>query len=398
MREVAIIGVGRTEFQPKSSFAASGGAAVEAAYMDVKGKGKILAKEDIELAFFGCTTNIGNAGQMAVQKADMLGMGVFNIDNGFVTGTQALYTAWRSVASGLHDIVLAFGAGTMKPGQVSISAGGQAWWFEDTGKPSPYIRLYAQLARKYMKDYNITKEILAKISVKNHKNGKLNPNALIKEELTLDQILNSDIIAEPLTKYMCAPTACGGVCLILAPATQGYYYSKNPIKIKGCAITSGKPGLSTMDSAYDAFTRAMQEACLQVSPWFSAKNIDIAQIHDAFSITELITLEALGFCKRGEAAKFYENEATSLEGEIPVNTDGGFMANGLVLGASDLAQVVENVLQLRGDAGDRQVKKENMKYALSTMGASGGSGFCGGIAGRGFGTGGGYEVTILEKY
>ena len=99
-----------------------------------------------------------------------------------------------------------------------------------------------------------------------------------------------------------------------------------------------------------------------------------------------------------EAAKLYDNGTTSLEGELPVNTDGGFMANGLVLGASDIAQVVENVLQLRGEAGDRQVKKENIKYALSAMGASGGSGFCGGIAGRGFGTGGGYGVTILEKF
>ena len=398
MREVAIIGVGRTEFRRKGIFSADGGAAVEAAYMDVKGKGKILAKEDVEIAFFGCTTNIGNAGQMALQKADMLGMGCYNIDNGFVTGTQALYSAWRSVASGQHDVAIAFGAGTMKSGGISISPGGQEWWHYKKDNPSPYIRLYAQLARRYMKEYNVTKEQLAAVSVKNHKNGMLNPNAMIKEEVTIDSVLNSKMEADPLTKYMCAPTTSGGACLILAPAKQGKYYSKVPIRIKGCAITSGKAGLGFLDSAYDAFIRAKQQACIQVSPWFSSNDIDVAQVHDAFSITELICYEALGLCKRGEGAKLLESGATSLDGNIPINTDGGFMSNGYCLGASDIAQIVENVLQLRGDAGDRQIKKENMKYALSMIGGSGGTGFCGGIAGRGFGVGGGYAVTILEKY
>jgi len=395
MRDVSIIGVGRTEFGRQGDYMSHGSGAVTKSVEDVKGQG-IFKKEDIEVAYFGCTTHICNAGQMAIMGAGLPGVGVYNVENGFVSGITAFSGAWHDVASGLHDLVLVFGAGSfLKGGALFTDEVGQAWITKKTKNP-PYPRLFAQLARRHMKEYGTTEEQLAKIAAKNHKNGILNPIAMLKEEFTADDVLKSEMISNPLTKYMCAPLANGGAALILCPTSHAKYYHDKPIKIAGCALTSGKAGVSYLESAYDATERAARAAYKMVDPFFRPRQtVNVAQVHDAFSITELIACEALGLCDKGNSGEWIDSGASMLSGSLPVNTDGGMMANGYVLGASDLAQVIECVYQLRGEAGDRQVA--GAECGLTHIVGSGGSAFCGGFGGRGFGPGGGCGVTILSK-
>ena len=395
MRDVSIIGVGRTDFGRSGGFIEHGGNAVLQAVEDVKGEG-IFKKEDVQVAFFAGTTFIGNAGQMALMSTGMLGIGVFNVENGFISGITAFNSAWQAVAAGLYDVVLVYGAGSFDAGGgLYLDKRGQAWITKKVKNP-PYPRLFAQLARRHMKEYGTTKEQLAKVAVKNHKNGTLNPRAMLKQELTMEEVLNSEVIADPLTKYMCSPLANGGAALILCPSVQAEYYHDKPIKVAGCAITSGKAGIPYLESAYEGTERAAREAYRMVDPFFRpTKTIDVAQVHDGFSITELISYEALGLCNRGESGKMIDEGVTILGGELPVNTDGGLMANGYALGASDIAQIVECVHQLRGEAGDRQVAEA--EWALTHIMGSGGSAFCGGFGGRGFGPGGGYGVAVFTK-
>ena len=284
MRDVSIIGVGRTDFGRAGNFIEHGGNAVLKAIEDCKGQG-IFKKEDVEVAYFSCTTFIGNAGQMALMATGMLGIGVFNVENGFISGITALSTAWHAVAAGLYDVVLVYGAGNFDTGGgLYLDKRGQAWITKKVKSP-PYPRLFAQLARRHMKEYGTTKEQLAKVAVKNHKNGTLNPQAMLKQELSMEEVLNSEVIAEPLTKYMCSPLASGGAALILCPSAQAEYYHDKPIKIAGCAITSGKAGVPYLESAYEGTERAARAAYRMIDPFFRPREtIDVAQVHDASSI------------------------------------------------------------------------------------------------------------------
>lgn len=409
MRDVSIIGVGKSNFSTEGSLLLHSQEAVQKAVEDVKGEG-IFRKEDIQVIFCGCTTTVGNVGQMMVMKEGLLGPGVFNIENGFITGITTLNSAWHAVASGLYDIVVVcsgasltagggFGAlfsnDKVPEGDLLTHATGKAWAVKKSEHPL-YPRLFAQLARRHMKDYGTTREQLAKVVVKNRKNGALNPNAMLQQEVTLDEVLNAEMVADPLTKYMCSPIANGAAALILCPSKQAVYYHNQPVRIAGIAITSGKAGVPYLESAYEATERAARQAYRMIDPFFRARStIDIAQVIDTYPISELVSYEALGLCSRGESGKLIDEGVTALGGELPVNTDGGVVANGFALGASDLAQVVESVYQLRGQAEGRQVPEA--RWALTHFMGSGGSTFCGGFGGRGFGPGGGYGVTVLTN-
>jgi len=391
MRDVSIVGIGRTDFG-KGDFLSLGEEAIKKALQDTEN----MDKEEIELLYCGRSFNaIANAGQMMLEGTDMLGIGAFNVENGFTTGVTALRDAYYDVAARVNDLVIVVGsAGTEDPGSLIIHPQGQAWEVMEVSYP-PYTAMFAKLARAHMEKYGTTKEQLAAVSVKNRNNGALNPQAFLKEEVTAEDVLNSKTIVDPLTEYMCSPMVGGAVAFVLCPTQIASYYNDQPIRIVASASTSGKAGLDFLESAYDPISRAAMEAYGMAKPFFTIKDVDVAQVYDPFSISELIAYEALGFCKKGEGGKWIEDGSPMLNGELPVNTDGGLMANGLSLGGSTLAQVYELVLQLKGNAGDRQVP--DAKWALQECGGSGGSGFCGGIGGIGFGTGGSYFVNIFTN-
>ncbi|MDY6964370.1 MAG: thiolase family protein [Halobacteriota archaeon] len=401
MRDVAIIGVGRTEFIISDEFSSGMGAmtgfaglGAEAVKKALK-EAKNLEKKDIETVYCGRSNPVTNAGQTIMQKMEMLSEGSFSVDNGVTSGTTALLSAYRDVAAGMRNVALVVGFETMAPGQLYITPDGQGWKNRDSDSP-PIPRSLAQLARRHMSEYGTTKEQLAMVTAKNRKNGALNPNALNKEEVSADDVLNSRMVAEPLTEPMCSIPASGATAVVICDEKSASYYTSHPIKIAGFAMTTGKAGLGLLDSAYDPIVRAAREAYRMVGPFFSGKDVDIAQVDDTTAINELIAYEALGFCNKGEAGKMVEDGVTNLDGALPVNTDGGMLANGQPLGACGLAQVYELVEQLRGKAKDRQVK-DDIEYAVQYNGGSFGSGFCGGIGGRGFGTGGSYIVNVFTK-
>ena len=399
MREVSIIGVGRTEFAVREDLASGmaamtgfvplGAEAVKKALKNCKN----LEKKDVEIVYTGRSNPTTNAGQSIMQKLDMLTEGSFSVDNGVASGTTALMSAYRDIAGGFRDVALAIGFEVMLPGALYIHPDGQGWRNKESDSP-PIPRLFAQLAKKHMKEYGTTKEQLAMVAAKNRKNGVKNPGAMLKEEVSSEDVLNSTMVSDPLTEGMCSIPATGAAAVLLCEKRSAEYYSTQPVKIAGTAMTSGKAGLGMLESAYDPIQRAAREAYRMVGPFFSGKNVDIAQVDDTTAINELVAYEALGLCDKGKSGKFIEEGVTALEGDLPVNTDGGSIANGQPLGACGLAQVHELVLQLRGKAKGRQVK-DGLEYAVQYNGGAFGSGFCGGIGGRGYGPGGAYIVSVF---
>lgn len=401
MRDVSIIGVGRTEFAVREDFAGGmaamtgfvpmGAEAVTKALKNIKN----MEKKDIEILYVGRSNPTTNAGQSIMSKMQMLTEGSFSIDNGVASGTTALLSAYNDIAAGLRDVALVIGFEAIAPGAYYISPDGQGWKNKPSDSP-PIPRLLSRFARKHMSEYGTTKEQLAMVAAKNRKNGALNPDALNKEEVSVDDVLKSKMYSEPLTEHMCSIPASGAVALILCESRSASYYSTQPIKIAGYAMTTGKAGLGLLESAYDPIARAARQAYRMVGPFFSGKEVDIAQVDDTTAINELIACEALGLCDKGKSGKWVEDGVPMLDGALPVNTDGGMIANGQPLGACGLAQTYELVLQLRGKAKDRQVK-DGLKWAVQFNGGSFGSGFCGGIGGAGLGAGGSYIVNILTQ-
>jgi acetyl-CoA C-acetyltransferase len=400
-RDVSIVGIGKSEFRiPESrgamaAMATFGPFATEAVKRALKDTKNIEVKRDIEATYAGRSNPVTNAAQMISSGAGYLGEACYSVDNGSTSGPTALMCGCNDIACGSRDVVVVVGFETIGPGALYIHKVGQSWECIDGVESPPYARLFAQLARRHMREYGTTKEQLAMVAAKNRKNGSLNPDAFLKEEVSVDDVLNSRVVAEPLTEYMCAPLLAGGVAFVLAPSKQAGFYTKNPIRIAGYGSTTAKPGLEYLESAYDPIVRAAREAYRMAGPFFSTRDVDVAQVHDEFAITELIAYEALGFCGRGKGGKWIEDGVPMLDGDLPVNTDGGMIANGMPLGACGLTQIYELVLQLRGKAGKRQIK--DAERALAFNGSSEGASFCGGYGGRGFGTGGSYSVTILAK-
>ncbi len=220
MRDVSIIGVGRTEFiisdeyasgmAAMTGFAPLGAEAVTKALKNCKN----LEKKDIEIVYCGRSSPVTNAGQTIMQKMDMLSEGSYSVDNGVASGSTALLSAYRDVAAGLRDVALVIGFEIMPPGQLYISPDGQGW----KTKPSdagPLPRLFAQLARRHMAEYGTTKEQLAMVAAKNRKNGALNPIALNKDEISAEDVLGSRMISDPLTEGMCTVPASGAAAVLI---------------------------------------------------------------------------------------------------------------------------------------------------------------------------------------
>ena len=206
-----------------------------------------------------------------------------------------------------------------------------------------------------MHEFGTTREQLAKVAVKNHHNGSLNPIAQFQKEITIEQVINSPMVADPLTLFDCSPITDGAAALILCKAELAKKYVDDPIYIIGSGQASDTLALHDRRSltTMDATVKAAQEAYKQAG--ITAKDIDFAEVHDCFTIAEIVATEDLGFCKKGEGGKLLDEKATELNGRIPVNTSGGLKAVGHPVGATGIKQAIEMVLQLREKAGKRQV-------------------------------------------
>ncbi len=363
MRDVAIIGVGITKFGElwDKSFRDLIAEAGTKAILDAGIEGK-----EIDALFVGSMSPGRFVGQEHVGAlvADSSGLHVMNtpttrVENACASGGLALRQAYISVASGMHDIVVVGGVEKMtdviggEATDILAMAADQEWeaFFGVT-----FPALYAMIARRHMHEYGTTREQLAEVAVKNHDNGLLNPNAHFRRKITVDSVLNATMVADPLTVLDCSPISDGAAALVLAPLDKAKQYTDKIVKIAGSGQASdslalhGREDICTFKATVEAARQAYKQAGVE------PKDIDLAEVHDCFTIAEILAIEDLGFVKKGEGGKATEEGRTRIDGDIPINPSGGLKAKGHPVGATGIAQAAEVALQLRGEAGERQVK------------------------------------------
>jgi len=227
--------------------------------------------------------------------------------------------------------------------------------------------LYAMIAMRHMHEYGTTKEQLAQVAVKNHKNGAQNPYAQYQREITLETALNASPVAYPLGLFDCSPVTDGAASIVLCAADIAKKYTDKPVKIIGSGQASdtlslhGRRDICTLDATVNAAKMAYKQANVK------ADDIDVAEVHDCFTIAEICAIEDLGFVKKGEGGKAIDNKITTMDGRIPVNTSGGLKSKGHPVGATGVAQIVEITQQLRGEADKRQIKNAKIGLAHNVM-------------------------------
>ncbi len=363
MRRVAVIGVGITEFGElwDSSFRKLGIGAGLSAVGDAK-----ITADKIEALFVGNMS----AGRFIRQEhvgaliADYSGIARDNIpatrvEAAGASGGLALRQGFMAVASSLHDIVVVGGAEKMtdvsdvESSLIQSSAADQEW---ETELGATFASLHALMATRHMHDHGTTREQLADVAVKNHRHGALNPKAQFRREINRDVVLRSPMVASPLRVFDCAPSSDGAAAVILCPFDIAKKFTDSPVEIIGSGQASDSLGLHhRKDICTMAATRAATQRALKMAG-LSQKDVDVAEVHDNYTISEIIAIEDLGFFPKGEGGKATEDGLTSLDGDVAVNTSGGLKARGDPIGATGVAQAVEIVSQLRGTADKRQVK------------------------------------------
>jgi len=375
MREVAVLGVGITQFGElwESSLRDLG---IQAGLEAMRDAG--IRSDEIDALFVG---NMA-AGRLIEQThigaliADHAGLTERNvpavtIECADASGAAAFHHAYLSVASGLHDVVVVGGAEKMtdlpdeEVTEIMSTSLDQQWEaFFGATLPS----MYAMMARRHMHDYKTTREQLAHVAVKNHAHGALNPKAQFQRPIRIESVLGAPAVAEPLGVLDCAPISDGAAALVLCSADRARKISGGHVKVAASAQAGDTLALHSRGNlcAFDATTAAMEKALKLAGK--SRKEIDIAEVHDVTTISEIMAVEDLGFVKKGEGGRAAESGMTALGGELPVNTSGGLKARGHPLGATGIAQVIELVQQLNGKAGKRQVKDARVGLAHNVGG------------------------------
>jgi len=378
--KVAIIGVGTTKFGENFTQSYSD-MIVEAAYLafqDAK-----VAPSQIQAAWLGtCFPDSGgyqgNAGASLADALSLYNVPISRVANYCATGTDAFRNACFAVASGVYDIVLVVGAEKMRDVTPRESLVGQ---LAETGHPvvgkgvtAP--GMFALFATRYFDVFGIGRETLAKVAMKNHRHGSLNPDAHFQKEITLEQYLKAPMVADPLGLYDCCPQTDGAAAAVICRADLASTFSQEPVLVQGLGLANPVGDELPFDPESDFISfRATKEAAQQAFDQAGIKDpreeIDVAEVHDCFTITELVTYEDLGFCPKGEGPRFIEEGVPFLEGELPVNTSGGLKSCGHPIGASGLRMIGEITNQLRGRAGRRQVKRaqRGLVHNLGGLGA-----------------------------
>jgi len=312
-------------------------------------------------------------GPLMADHLGMAGVAATRVESACASGGAALRAAFLEVASGASDLVLAAGVEKMTDGadvtQVLASAADQE---TEAYQGITFPGLYAMLARAHMKAHGTTEEDLAWVAVKNHKHGNLNPKAQFRREVTLKQVMSSSMVSEPLRLLHCSPVSDGAAAVLLCPLDQALKYTDRPVKILGSGMATSTLALADRDDP--AFLDAVQKSAERAFKMAGVgpHQVQVAEVHDCFAIAEICCIEALGFVDRGHGGSGARSGLTALGGKIPVNTSGGLKSKGHPVGATGVAQAIEIVEQLRGEAGDRQVKDAAIGLSQN-MGGSGAS-------------------------
>jgi acetyl-CoA C-acetyltransferase len=379
MRDVAVIGTGITKFGElwDRSFRELG---IEAGLHAIEDSG--ITGADIGSLYVGNMSSGSFISQehIAPMVAEQVGLTLGNVpatrvEAASASGGLAFRMGYLDVASGLHDIVVVGGAEKMSdvnPIAITetLASGADQEWEAFFGATIP--SLFAMMARRHMVEFGTTEEQLAAVAVKNHKHGSLNPKAQFQSEIKLEVAMKAPFVAEPLRMFDCAPASDGAAAVVLCAMDRAKEFTDQPIKVAGTGQATDtfalhdRKSMTTMEATRFAAERAFKNA--NKSPG----DVDVLEVHDSFSIAEIIAIEDLGIIDKGKGGKAAEEGLTSLEGEFPVNPSGGLKARGHPHGATGVAQIVEIVTQLKGQADKRQVK--NAKVGLThNIGGTGGT-------------------------
>ena len=362
MRGVSIIGVGMIPFgkYPDRSLADLGWPAVKAALAD----SGVPAKR-IQAAYCGTALGGMMAGQRVLGRIGLTGVPITNVENACSSSSSALRQGVLAIRSGQYDIVLVMGVEKLtKFGGGTLPLEEEDWEVRQ-GLNMP--ALYAMRAQRYMHEFGLTKRQLAMVSVKNRANGVHNADAQMRKDVSVEEVLASRPIADPFTLLQCCPTGDGAAAIVICASSIAAQFRADPITVRASDLTSGifMPGfrdMTTPEITVRGAAEAYEEAGL------GPEDVDVAEVHDAFTIAELLYYEAFGFCGRGEAGALVESGATRIGGRVAVNPSGGLLAKGHPVGATGAAQVVEIVRQLRGEAGARQHPGAKVGIAHATGG------------------------------
>jgi len=376
MRDVAIIGVGMNKW----------GELWESSLRDIFTEAALLAIEDagvdhIDSMYIGCMSSGLFVGQEHLSSllADYLGMGPIpatRVESACASGGLTLRTGLIDVASGMNDIVLVGGVEKMTDVSVhgatfALSTAADQEYEVYHGVTFP--GLYALMARAHMHRYGTTRKQLAQVAVKNHFHGSMNPLAQYPQKITAEEVIESVMVADPLRILDCSPITDGAAAVILAPLDLAKKISKKPVvKIIGSGHATDTIALHSRNDLTEIKSTERAAKIAYEMAGKSPDEIHLAEVHDCFTIAEICVIEALGFVEKGKGGPETEHGLTTLGGKIPVNTSGGLKSKGHPVGATGVAQAIEITKQLRGEAGERQVK--NAKVGLTqNMGGSGGS-------------------------
>jgi len=377
MRDVAILGIGLNKKWGELWGMSLRDIFVEAALNALDDAGV----DHFDSMYVGCMTSGLFVGQehLGSLMTDYLGMNpvpATRVESACSSGGTAFRQAFIEVASGISDLVLA--AGVEKMTDVSgdeatyaLSAASDMEYEAYQGITFP--GLYALIARAHMAQYGTTRKQLAHVAVKNHRHGAMNPVAQYPFEITVEEVLNSVLVADPLHILDCSPITDGAAAALLCPLEMARKISKKPlVKVLASAQASGTIALHSRKdlTRLDSTARAAEVAYKMAGK--TPADLHVVEVHDCFTIAEIVVLEALGLVEPGKGGQAAESGLTALGGRIPVNTSGGLKAKGHPVGATGVAQVVEITRQLRGEAAARQVKNARVGMTQN-MGGTGGS-------------------------
>jgi acetyl-CoA C-acetyltransferase len=374
MRDVAVIGTGMTKFGElwgrsiKDIFVEAAERAIEDAGVD-----------HIDSLYVGSMSPGLFVGQehLGAVMADYLGVNPIpatRVESACASGGAAFRQAFLEVASGASDIVLAGGVEKMTDGadviDVLATAADQEY---EVYHGITFPGLYAMIARAHMHQYGTTREQLAAVAVKNHRNGAKNPNAQFRSEVTLEQVMGSTMVADPLRLLDCSPVSDGAAAVVVASLDVAKKLNKSFARVIASAQASdtialhSRQSLTTLNAVVNAAQKAYKMANIKPA------DINLVEVHDCFTIAEIVASEDLGFFEKGKGGEAAAQGLTSIDcGRIPINTSGGLKAKGHPVGATGIAQIIEVCEQLTAKAGSRQVKNARRGMAQN-MGGSGAS-------------------------
>jgi acetyl-CoA C-acetyltransferase len=375
MRSVAVVGIGKTPFGafPDKGLRSLAVEAVENALRDAT-----VAPKQVEAFYLGNFAGPSFVGQNHLapyvgMRAGFEGIPCTRFEDACASSGSAFFHAWQSVAAGIYDVVVAAGVEKMtsqttpKVAEILAGAGDMAG---EGRAGATFPALFAMIARRHMYQFGTTREQLAAVAVKNHANGAKNPLAHMRKVITLEQALAGKPIAEPLTVYDCSLISDGAAAVVIVPLEHAARYNSRFAKVLAVSQTSDHVALDhKSDVTLFPAVKAAGEKAYKMAG-LGPKQVDLAELHDCFTIAEIIASEDLGFTEKGQGGPFAASGATAIGGQIPINTSGGLKSKGHPVGATGVGQLCDIVMQLRGDAGERQIAKHNIGLAQN-LGGSG---------------------------